>query len=138
MSKNKRKALPEGEKKADKKAAVFKLVTLIFVTGGVFAVYRILMQYKYFEIVLGAYLVALTALLVGYIIYNRGMTRKSITVDMLPDDWSYERKIEYIEEAERRRKGSSWMLIFIFAFIFTFAFEMLELFVLPWLDKILS
>lgn len=137
MSKNKRKALPEGDKKEAKKTAVFKLITLIFVTGGIFAVYRILMQYKYFEIVLGAYLVALTALLVGYIIYNRGMTRKSITVDMLPDDWSYERKIEYIEEAERRRKGSSWMLIFIFAFIFTFAFEMLELFVLPWLENIL-
>ena len=133
MSKNKKDAAVGN----DKGSAIFKLVTLIFVTGGVFAVYRILMTFKYFEITLAVYLIALTAFIVTYIVYNRGMTRRNLTPEMLPDEWSYDKKIEFIEDGKRRSKKSSWMLMFIFAFIFTFAFDLLELYVLPWLDKLI-
>lgn len=133
MSKNKKDAAVGN----DKGSAIFKLVTLIFVTGGVFAVYRILMTFKYFEITLAVYLIALTAFIVTYIVYNRGMTRRNLTPEMLPDEWSYDKKIEFIEDGKRRLKKSSWMLMFIFAFIFTFAFDLLELYVLPWLDKLI-
>ena len=42
------------------------------------------------------------------------------------------------EKGKRRMKRSSWMLILIMAFLFTFAFDMLELWVLPFIDKALS
>ena len=138
MSKRKKPVVSGSEEKRVKKETVIKLIALILLTAGVFAVYRITMQYKYFEVVFWTYLVSLTALIVTYIIYNRAFQRKNITVDMLPDEWSYEKKCEFIEDGERRLKSSSWMLMLIIAFIFTFAFDMLELWVLPWLESMLS
>ncbi len=139
MSKNKRNTMPNGEKKRVSKDAVFKLLTLIFITGGIFALYRILITFPLVEpVIFWVYLVGLTVCVAAYILYNRGMTGKRITHDMLPDDMSYEQKEEFIEECERRRKRSSWMLMFILAFVFTFAFDLLEFFVLPWLDSILK
>ena len=138
MSKRKKTVVTNGEEKRVKKETVIKLLALILLTAGIFAVYRITMQFKYFEVVFWTYLVSLTGLIVTYIIYNRAFQRKNITLDMLPDEWSYEEKCEFIEDGERRLKKSSWMLMFIIAFIFTFAFDMLELWVLPWLESILS
>ena len=57
---------------------------------------------------------------------------------MLPDEWSYEEKSSFIEDMMRRRKKSSWMLMLIIAFIFTFAFEMLELYALPFIEEIIK
>ena len=138
MSKRKKTVVANGEEKRVKKETVIKLLALILLTAGIFAVYRITMQFKYFEVVFWTYLVSLTGLIVTYIIYNRAFQRKNITLDMLPDEWSYEEKCEFIEDGERRLKKSSWMLMLIIAFIFTFAFDMLELWVLPWLESILS
>ena len=138
MSKRKKTVVTNGEEKRVKKETVIKLLALILLTAGIFAVYRITMQFKYFEVVFWTYLVSLTGLIVTYIIYNRAFQRKNITLDMLPDEWSYEEKCEFIEDGERRLKRSSWMLMLIIAFIFTFAFDMLELWVLPWLESILS
>ena len=126
------------EEAAAKRSAIIKLVTLIFVTAAVFGLYRVMMTLPYFEITLGIYMVSLLALIVAYMIYNRGMTRRGVTADMLPDEWSDGQKEEFIEDGKRRMKRSSWMLILIMAFLFTFAFDMLELWVLPFIDKALS
>jgi len=145
MSKRKKDITPRDDRsKAVSREAVLKLITLILVTAGIFAVYRITLQvcvwneFKYFELVLGAYLVIFTAFIVAYIVYNRGMTRKNLTPEMLPDEWGYEKKLEYIEDGERRLRRSSWMLMVIIGFIFTFAFELLELYALPYLENLLS
>ncbi len=139
MAKNKKSLESREEKKTVSRAAIFKLVTLILVVGGVFALYRILITFEYVEpVIFWVYLVGLTVLVATYILYNRGMMGKKITPDMLSDEMSHEQKEAFIEECDRRRKNSSWMLMFILAFIFTFAFDLLELFVLPWLDNILK
>ena len=39
-----------------------------------------------------AYFVAFTAFLVAYLAYNRGFVNKDVTVEMLPADWSDEKK----------------------------------------------
>ena len=119
-----------------KREAVLKLITLILVTAGIFAVYRISV---YFEVgfVFWVYLGAFAALIAAYIIYNRGLPSK-VNADMLPDEWSYEEKTAFIENAAHRRRSSSWMLMLIMAFIFTFAFDLLELYALPYLEEILK
>ncbi len=139
MSKNK-KGLPtevDGEKKI-KKETVLKLLALILVTAAIFAVYRIAMKYPLFEFLMPTYYIALTALITVYVIYNRGFARKNITADMLPEEWSYEEKTEFVEDGKRRLKKSNWMLMLIMAIAFTLVFELLELYALPWLENLVS
>ena len=135
---SKRKVRSEKIDKKVKKETVLKLVSLVLVSGGIFAFYRIMMTFKYFEFIFGAYLVALTVFICAYIIYNRAFARKNMTADMLPDEWSEAEKQEFIEDGRRRMKKSSWMLMFIIGFIFTFAFDLFELYFIPWLDSLLS
>ena len=113
------------------RATVLRLMTLILVTMTVFAVYRFFLGRLYFEITLGIYMVLATALILIYVIYNRGLSRRRLTEDMLPADWSEEQKREFFADGERRLRRSRWMLFPIFAFLFTFAFDLLELFILP-------
>ena len=87
--------------------------------------------YYFFPIVMFAYMATLTVLVFTYIIYNRGFSRKGITVDMLPDDWSEERKLEFVESGKRRLERSKWLLVFIISLLFTFIVEAVLLFVLP-------
>ena len=70
-------------------------------------------------------------MILTYVIYNRGLSRRKLSEDMLPETWSDEEKREFLADGERRLRASRWMLIPIFAFLFTFAFDMLELYVLP-------
>ena len=127
MQKNKRNA-DTAEKN---RATLLRLLLLIVVTMTVFSVYRFLLDRMYFEINLGIYMTVSSALILIYVIYNRGMSRRKLTEDMLPDDWSREKKQEFIADGARRLRRSRWMLILIFAFLFTFAFDILELIVLP-------
>lgn len=111
--------------------AVGMLLLLVAVTAVVFGVYRFFLQTPYFVTVLIVYMVLCAVTVFGYVIYNRGFSRKGITAEMLPDSWSEEQKTEFIEDGERRRKQSRWVLIPMFAFLFTFAVDMIELWVLP-------
>ncbi len=76
--------------------------------------------------------------LVTYIIYNRGFTRKSITVDMLPDHWSAERKAEYIEDGKRRYEGSKWMLSVIIPLMIPIALDAISLFTWPIIQNLFN
>ena len=111
--------------------AVKRLILLILVTLAVFLFYRVMMNFYYFELVMIAYMVASVAFVLAYVIYNKGFSRRGVTREMLPDDWSEEQKNEFIEDGENRQARSRWMLIPIFAFVFTFAIDAVELFVLP-------
>ena len=129
--------LSDGEEQKVKKQTVLKLIALILITGGVFALYRILISFDLIFI-FWVYLAVFSAIIAAYIIYNRGLPSKEPTADMLPDEWSYAQKEAFIEDAARRRKNSAWMLMLIIAFIFTFAFEMLELYALPFIEEMLK
>ena len=126
----------ESGKKPDSKA-VGMLILLVVVTMTVFAVYRFLLDFYYFEAVLIVYMVLATAFLLTYVIYNRGMSRKGVTPDMLPDEWSEEEKAAFIEDGKRKLERSRWLLIPIFAFFFTFAVDLIELIVVPFFQSFL-
>lgn len=87
--------------------------------------------YYFFPIVMFSYMAALTVLVLFYIIYNRGFSRKGVTVDMLPAEWSDEKKREFVESGEKRLQRSKWILIFIIALLFTFIAEAIALFLIP-------
>lgn len=125
----------ESGKRPDSRA-VGLLILLVVVTMTVFAIYRFLTDFYYFEVVLIVYMVLATAFLLTYVIYNRGFSRKGITPEMLPDTWSEEKKAEFVEDGKRRMQKSKWMLIPIFAFLFTFAFDLIELLVLPFFAQV--
>ena len=93
--------------------------------------YRTSLGYDFFPYVMWGYMIALTALVLVYILYNRGFSRKGVTVDMLPDEWSEERKSEFVDSAKKRMDRSKWMLVFIIGFLVTFTFDAVELFVIP-------
>ena len=94
--------------------------------------------YYFFPAVMFIYMAALTILVFVYIIYNRGFSRKGITVDMLPLEWSEERKKEFVESGNLRLKRSKWLLVFIISFLFTFIVEAVMLFVLPLFKSFIS
>lgn len=83
----------------------------------------------FFPVVMFSYMIVLTVLIVVYIIYNRGFSRKGLTEEMLPMDWTPEQKREFIESGERRLEKSKWILVFIISIFFTFVAEVFVLFI---------
>lgn len=90
--------------------------------------------YFFFPIVMFGYMAALTVLVLVYIIYNRGFSRKGVTADMLPDEWSEEKKQSFVESGRIRLERSKWILVFIISLLFTFIVEAILLFVLPMVE----
>ena len=132
----------EGKDRADKKLDKKKLVYLFSTVGlSAFfcAFYYCSMElsaqnsalYYFFPAVMVVYMAALIALLTAYMIYNRGFSRKGITLDMLPAEWSEEKRRAFIESGEKRFERSKWILVFIIALLFTFLAESVTLFVIP-------
>ncbi|MBE6533470.1 MAG: hypothetical protein E7678_00645 [Ruminococcaceae bacterium] len=133
------------EKKIDKKKLVY-LFSTIGLSAFLCAFYYCSMEissrnpdlYYFFPIVMFGYMAALTVLMFIYIIYNRGFSRKGITVDMLPMEWSEERKTEFVESGKIRLRRSKWLLVLIISFLFTFVAEAFALFVLPMFKSFIS
>ena len=95
-----------------------------------FLIYRVSLASPVFPYVMWSYMVILTVLVVLYILYNRGFSRKGITVDMLPDEWDDDKKQSFVEDADKRLEGSKWMLVLIISFLLTFFLDAVELFVI--------
>ncbi len=81
------------------------------------------------QAVMIAYFVAFTVLIVTYLVYNRAFVNKGVTVDMLPDDWSEEKKQAFVEGNRVRAEKSRWMVTVMIPFIIVFMCEVLYLFV---------
>ena len=121
----------DGAKKgAAKKQSIIRLALTIALAIVLLVVYRISLSFRFFPIVMWGYMIILTALVIVYIFYNRGFSRRGVTVDMLPDEWDEERKEQFVKSAERRQEGSKWMLMLIIAFLATFLLDAIELFIL--------
>ena len=117
------------KEKGKNKKLMQLIITLVTCVVFLF-VYFTSIEFSFFPIVFWTYMILLTVLVVMYIIYNRGFSRKGITVDMLPDDWEEEKKLEFVVETKKRLDKSKWMLVIIIAIIFTFLFDAFGLFVL--------
>ena len=119
------------EKRALNKRDLGKLLLLVLVVAVIFGFYRVSLSFSFFKVVLWVYLAALPIFILAYYIYNKGMSIKGVTEDMLPDEWSDEEKRKFIEDGKQRLRKSSWMLMIIIGLLLTFSFDLIELFALP-------
>lgn len=120
------------------KKSVVTLCATVGVTLLLLAFYYFSMNFEFFRFVMWGYMIALAALVIAYIIYNKGMYLKGVTEEMLPDEMSLEEKRALIDGAKRRLERSKWMIMLIIGFIFTFAVEAVLLFVLPWIEGMIG
>ena len=120
------------------KANTVRLVATVVVTLIVFTIYRLTMSTPYFHVVFIAYLALATVAILAYVIYNRGFSRRGLTAEMLPQEWSEDKKREFIEDGEIRLKRSRNLLIIVIAFGFTFAIDIIELFTIPLITELLT
>ncbi len=124
--------LNDAKQSSEDRKIVIRVLCTVALSVIVFTFYRFSLAVDFFfPIVMWSYMAILAVLVFVYIIYNRGFSRKGVTVDMLPEEWSAEKKQSFVADAERRLRRSKWMLILIIAFLVTFLMEALELFVLP-------
>ena len=79
------------------------------------------------------YVALAVGFLLTYLIYNRFLYRKGVTPEQLPEDWSEERKSEFLADGDRRLKKSRWMMLIIFPLIVTFLYDAIDLFLLDML-----
>jgi len=121
----------EKEEKKVGKRAVAKLLSLVALSAVLLGIYKLFIELFNFEYIFFIYLGAELVLVVIYLFYNRGLSLKGVTKDMLPDTMSDSEKEELLSSAERRLKRSSFMLIPIIAIIFTLIFDTVELYILP-------
>ena len=143
--KNKTNSLQEydkadAEKKEKRKKKIKTAIVTAIITLAVLVIYFLSLELSpllysilginVFPIVICIYMIVLTLLVVVYIVYNRGFSRRGVTPEMLPDSWSDEKKEEFIENGKRRLNDSRWMLIFIVAFLVTFLVDAFNMFVL--------
>ncbi len=80
-------------------------------------------------IIMGVYFAAFAGILIAYLIYNRAFVNKDVTVDMLPMDWSEERKFAFVEDIRRRAEKSRWMVTLIIPFVTVFLVDSFYLFI---------
>lgn len=106
------------------------LTVILFVIwfGGI-AVAEMLQSPVILYILLTVYCVSFAAVLLIYLIYNRAFVNKDVTEDMLPMDWSLEKRKAFVEDTRRRAEKSRWMLMLIIPFVVVFMAEALYLFV---------
>ena len=114
---------------------VTKLAALIIIA---LAVFELLENLGLYVIAVALYaLITLTTAL-WYIIYNKGNVSGKVTPDMLPAEWSAEQKQALIDDLAARRKNSKWAFLILIPMIVVFGAEMLELYVLPIFNNLLT
>ena len=116
------------------KGSILRLVGTLLLSLALLAFYYFSLNFTFFPFVMWGYMIALAVVSLAYVIYNRGMSRKGVSEDMLPDEWDADRKREYVEDGKNRLGRSRWMLSFIIAFVVTFATEAILLFFVPLVD----
>ena len=102
------------------------------IPAGVIAPYPIFIG----QFVYVAYWLAFAGFLLAYLIYNRAFTRKNITVEMLPDDWSTEKKEDFVSDGKRRFEGSKWMLSVLIPLLVTISIDAIYLFTWPMVQNL--
>ena len=103
----------------------------IIITAVIFIIYRILLNNFRFDAVLTVYMALTTALLVVYLVYNRGFSRRGVTEDMLPPEWSEEKKRDFVDSAKQRFNRSRWLLLIIASLFLVFVIDAIDIIILP-------
>ena len=137
----KRPELPEREKKPVSAEAKKRLWAVLGMSVALLVIYygAMAVNPELTVPVMLAYMIGFAGFLIAYLAYNRAFVNKGVTMEMLPLDWSEEKKRQFIDDTKEREEKSRWMPVFIISFVVVFMAEMLYLFVWDgWLSKMLS
>lgn len=121
-------------KKPVSEEAKRNMIIILCLTVALAVIYYGCMTFEFGIYVMWAYMIIFAVLLISFIAYNRAFVNKNVTIDMLPPDWSEEKKAEFIRKNAEREKRSRWMLLLIIPFAFVFIIEVLYLFL--WMDNL--
>ena len=114
-----------------KKDAKKLLLYLLVNTVALIAIYYLIAKsFPYIPLV---YLLLGGALGLTYVIYNKGLTGKGVTPEMLPDTMTQKEKEDWIEDRRQRLMKSRWMLTLILPIAVTLALDIILMFLLPML-----
>ena len=102
------------------------VLTVILLTAVLLIAYEIAIRLLW-QPMFWIYFVALSALLVAFVVYNRGFTRTRVSRNSLPRTWSEAEKDEFYADAARRKKRSRPMLAFIIALGLVFLYDIVAL-----------
>lgn len=108
--------------------AKHKMIIILCLTAALAAIYYGSMTFDFGIYVMWAYMIIFAALLITFLAYNRAFVNKNVTADMLPPDWSDEKKADFIQKNAEREKRSQWMLLLIIPFAFVFICDVIYLF----------
>ena len=106
-----------------------RLWTTVALTFALLFIYYGCIALGWVRAVMIVYFIAFAAIIITYLAYNRGFVNKDVTVDMLPDEWSEEKKQSFVEGNRIRAEKSRWMVTLIIPFVVVFMCEALYLFV---------
>ena len=137
MSKREKNGTDKPEEGAKKRFNVRLLIILVLNTVLFFGVYELGNYYEFYP-VFWIYFALTLGFTAAYFIYNRGFVREKVTPEMLPEDWSAEKKCEFFDDRDRRKKRSKWMLVIIIPLILTLVFDTVNLFYLDKLKELLK
>ena len=93
-------------------------------------VYYLLLQNRVYWASPVLYTAAAVLFLVFFFV-NRGFSRDVVPRESLPDDWTEERKTQYIEEDRTRKEFARKIMVVMVPVLLVVAVDMLSLFVLP-------
>ena len=117
--------------------ALRDLLLLLLNTVLLFGIYKTLLFYAentnetfYSFCVMALYTALLLGFLLAYLIYNRFLYRKGLTLEDLPDTMTLEEKERFLEDGRVRLKKSKWMMLIILPLVLTFLFDAVDLFLL--------
>ena len=119
---------PKEQERAEKHRYIKIVLINTIIVYGLYVILINLFPFAY-PVIFLIYFSALAISSFGYVFYNRGFTRKNLTMEMLPLEWSEQEKTEYIEDGKRRLKKSKWCIAVIFPLVFTFFIELFYLFI---------
>lgn len=118
-------------------ANLLRLLILIATTLAAYTIYNVFIDIYFYPIMI-SYMCITAVSVLAYVIYNRGFSRKGVTVEMLPDTMSDEEKNDFINDADLRLKKSRPLFIVVFAFSFTLIADVLKLTVIPFFAELFT
>ena len=84
------------------------------------------------------YLALATVLGIVFIVYNRGITGRNTTPEMLPDTMTRDEKLAFIKESKERMNRSRWMLTLIVPLVAALLLDILYLFIFPYVEALFA
>lgn len=121
--------------KPDAKKLLIQLVINSLIIVPLYFVIATNVQFPYLHYI---YLLAGAALVLYYVIYNRGFVGRNATPQSLPNSMSPAEKQAFLEDCRLRQKKSRWVLTFLIPIVLTFLADAAILYLVPSLETILA